>query len=286
MAKDPITGKKIHNSGFHADDVGLKARQLKGVREKGVDMDASWRNRDPLMNPHAQSSESFGDVQAREMDVNQVALDARRKIERILEEEAREQRQNPQAYAQKQRQSRIRQQQAQQPRSSAGLTMSDLMDGLEGQIDAATEEVARDLLVENLSDPTPSEAALYTGSYAGEPKQRPASHDWVTRKFTAKLRSGKSVPVWRVFNSKTKMSMETPFRIAEAAERIATILNQSGDVNDMRIERITDAYKRHRALMKHIRQLREAIKAGNTKMKPKLMEAQDELEQVNIKLGI
>ena len=269
--------EKIHNSGYSAEDVGLKAKQLDGVKLQGRDMDASWRNKDPLANPHAVSSDGFGAAQAREQEQDQVAIEARRKIEKILEEEARR---APQRRPQQQRRP------VQQPRGRPGLTMGDLMEGLEGQIDAATTEVAQDLFTEGYSDPAPGEAALYTSSYASEPTPRASSHDWTTQRYSAKLKGGKTIPVWKVHNKATKMSMETPFRIREAAERIATILNQTGDVNDHRIAGIMEAYDRHRQLMKQRRQLREAIEAGRKSLKPKLVEVQDELEQVNYKLGI
>lgn len=269
--------EKIHNSGYTAEDVGLKAKQLPGIRHQGNDMDASWRNKDPLANPHAVSSDGFGAAQAREQEQDQVAVEARRKIQRILEEEAR----RPQQRRPQQQQRRPQQQQRR-----TGLSLSDLAEGLEGQLDIATTEVAQELFTESYSNPAPEEAALYTSSYASEPTPRASSHDWTVQKYSAKLKGGKTIPVWKVHNSKTQMSMEKPFRIREAAERISTILNQTGDVNDHRIAGIMEAYDRHRQLMKQRRQLREAIQAGRKSLKPRLVEVQDELEQVNYKLGI
>lgn len=270
--------EKIHNSGYSAEDVGLRAKQLDGIKHQGRDMDASWRNKDPLSNPHAVSSDAFGAAQAREQEQDQVAVEARRRIERILEEEARR--------APQRRPQQRRPQQQRQVQTRAGLSLSDLAEGLEGQIDLATTEVAQELFTENYSNPAPEEAALYTSSYASEPTPRASSHDWTVQKYSAKLKGGKTIPVWKVHNSKTQMSMEKPFRIREAAERISTILNQTGDVNDHRIAGIMEAYDRHRQLMKQRRQLREAIQAGRKSLKPRLVEVQDELEQVNYKLGI
>ena len=271
-----MADEKIHNDGRSADDVGLVAKQTSHRKDPDIEQRHRFA-RGPSQTPLP--SDRYGEAQAREMEEDRIAVDAHRKIKKILEEEeAKEQARRPQ------QQQRRPQQQA-RPKQG-GLSMADLMEGLEGQLDAATEDVARDLLIENFQSEAPSEAALYTNSYARPEPKMPESHDWTVKKFQAKLRSGKKIPVWKVFNEKTKMSMETPFRIMEAAERIAAILNQTGDVNDQRIKGIMEAYNRHRALMKHIRQLREAINAGRKSLRPKLTEATDELEQINYKLGI
>ena len=240
--------EKIHNDGRLASDVGLNATQT--TSRKDPDLEQRHRfARGPSQTPL--ESDRYGEVQAREMEEDRAAVEARQAIKEAGE-----------------------------------LTFADLMGGIEGQIDKATDDVARELLTENLTNPTPDEAALYTNSYARQAPPRATSHDWTVKKFQATLRGGKKIPVWKVFNEKTKMSMDTPFRIMEAAERIAAILNQTGDVNDQRIRGIMEAYNRHRQLMKYMRQLREAIKAGRKSLRPKLTEAQDELEQINYKLGI
>jgi len=43
----------------------------------------------------------------------------------------------------------------------------------------------------------------------------------------------------------TQMSIPKIFRVQEPAHRIATILNQSGNVNDPRIRGILEAYDKH-----------------------------------------
>lgn len=264
---------KIHNDGRSAQDAGFTVKQLDKTED--VDLDASWRAKQ-----HRQlEDDSTGDVQGREFDANREAVDARRRIMEILGEEDSPTLQHPQQQR--------RQPQAQQPRQSGGLSMSDLMEGMEGQMDATTNDVAMDLFQQGLIDEMPNEAAMMAESYAAQPRQRAASHDWKTVKHQATLKgSGKKVPVWKVMNEITSMSIEKPFRIQEAAERIATILNQTGNTSDPRIRGIMEAYDEHVSVMKKIRTIRGAIKAGRKDLGGRLVEAQDRLEQINYKLGI
>ena len=264
--------EKIHNDGRTANEAGFTVKQLDKTED--VDLDASWRAKQ-----HRVMGENYadtGDVQGREHDANNDAIEARRKIMEILGEG-----EDPLQVG--------RQPQRRQPQQQGGdgLSMADLMDGMEDSMDAATRDVAMDLFQQGLIDEMPSEAAMLAEQHAARPQQRPVSHDWIVEKYQATLKgSGRKIPVWKVKNKTTQMSMEKPFRVKEAAERIATVLNQTGNTNDPRIQGIMEAYNEHVKLMKHIRTIRAAIKEGRKDLGGRLTEAQDRLEQVNYKRGI
>lgn len=191
---------------------------------------------------------------------------------------------------------------------SGGLSMADLMEGLtpndfaqEGQrpmsrqemarlarimdqgLNDGTQRVARELVQDAYTQDFPDEAAMMAESYGGQPS---GDGDWVTEQRAAKLRSGKVVPVWFVVNESTGMKIEKPFRVQAPAERIATVLNITGNVNDPRIGQIKEGYDEHVTLMKEIRKCRSYIAEGQTEYKRRLTSLQMKLEGVNAKLGI
>lgn len=173
-----------------------------------------------------------------------------------------------------------------------GLSLDDLSDGISrddmaramgGMADAAGN-VARDLVNNGMQQDTPSESTMMAESYSSEPRDSGGS--WSVEKMRAKLKSGKHVPVWKVIDESTGMEIPNAFRIQEPAQRIASIINKTGNVNDPRIKGILEAYKKHVQLMKNARQLKAAITEGRSDLKPKLRQVYDALEEVNWKLGI
>ncbi len=267
--------EKIHNDGRTAQDAGFTVKQLD--KREDIDLDDSWRAKQNR--GFNENYADTGDVQGREFDANREAVEARRKIMEILGEE--DSPTLPQPGQQR------RPQPQPQPRQSGGLSMEDLMEGMEGSIDSATQDVAMDLFQQGLIDEMPNEATMMAESYGRQPRQQPVSHDWMTEKYQATLKgTGKKVPVWKIKNKVSGMGMEKPFRIQEAAERIVTILNQTGNANDPRIKSIMEAHDEHIAVMKHIRMLRGAIKEGRKDLGGRLVEAQERLEAINYKLGI
>jgi len=268
-------GERIYNHGHTADDVGLEARQAPGKRDEDLDIDASWRAKQHRV--LGENIADVGDVQGREFAANQDAVEARRKIKEILGEDD-----DGAAMGLPSGHPMVGQR---PPRSGAGLSMDDLMDGLGQGMDQISSDVARDLLQEGLIDNVPDEAALYAEQHGRRPRQ--TSSDWKVKKYQATLKaSGRTVPVWKVVNEKTSMAMERPFRLIEVAERIAAILNQTGDMNDRRISSVIEAYNQHSVLMKKKRMLKEAIDSGRRDLRPALRAVIDQLEGVNYKLGI
>jgi len=111
---------------------------------------------------------------------------------------------------------------------------------------------------------------------------------WGLSKMGAKLKgTEKVVPVWKVIDEETKMELPTPYRIQAPAERIVAILNtNNGAVKDPRIVRINEAYKTHLHLMKNIRSCQKLINEGQVEYKGRVAELREELEAVNVILGI
>lgn len=112
------------------------------------------------------------------------------------------------------------------------------------------------------------------------------STSWSAVQHSAKLKSGKQIPVWKVTNTDNGMEMPRPFRIQEAADRVAAILNTTGNVNHPKINEIVQLHDQNIALKKQLKETRMKVKAGQTALKPKLNQLLMEVEQTNLKLGI
>lgn len=109
---------------------------------------------------------------------------------------------------------------------------------------------------------------------------------WSTTQLNAKLKSGAVVPVWKVTDAKTGMEMPTPFRIQEVADRIAAILNESGNVNHPSIVSTVNAYNKRIAIVKEMKQVKDMIAEGQVAKKSRLQQLQGELAALDMKLGI
>ena len=109
---------------------------------------------------------------------------------------------------------------------------------------------------------------------------------WNSVQMNAKLKSGAVVPVWKVTDSKTGMEMPTPFRIQEVADRIAAILNESGNVNHPSIVSTVNAYNKRIAIVKEMKQVKDMIAEGQVAKKGRLQQLQGELAAIDMKLGI
>ena len=262
----------------NASDEGYQVRQLSGTDQYGdQELDSSWRAKMP-----GGGGGMAGDVQARELAENDVAREARRKIMEILEED------DPPAHA------------PQQPargtvrRRNPGLSMEDLMEGLSpddmatlgGGLNDAMNTTAVDLMQAGYLGEG-DEASELAESMAGRP-QAPAepSWDWVAVKGEATLGSGKKVPVWLVENTSNGMSMQKPFRVQAPAERIAALLNVSGNVNDPRIRQIHEDYDLYVKLSRQLRKAKQLFESGDQDAKKTGQRVAAQLRGVKQRLGI
>lgn len=273
MAEKPV------NRGRSTEEAGYQA--VNRVAEN-TDFDASWRNK-TINSGHSETARDVvADVQAREMSENQRLRESYRKIKALMGEDGDQpapRRQAPQ----------MPRQQA-QPQRRGGLSMDDLMEGLTQEdlqafgsgFEQFAGEVAGNMYTQGYGEP--DEATMMMEEMHSAPRSTGGS--WTVEKASAKLKSGAQIPVWLVSDSVTGMEIKKPFRIQEAAQRIASILNQSGNVNDPRMRAVMEAYDKHIELMKQIRTVKKQIQEGQTNKKGRLLALREQLEQVNYKLGI
>ena len=277
------------NRGRSAQDTGYGVKQLEG--SEGYDPNATLGGV-----PQAMSGAADAGVQAREMAENEVVRDARRKIMEILAED------EPPARAPQQQPTtgRVR-------RKNPGLSLEELSEGLEptggvgmadvgltaeelaaigGGLNHAVNGVGVDLLHEGYQG-SDNEAAQMAESMAGRP-QVPAepTWDWVSVKGVATLRSGKKVPVWTVENKTTGMGMQKPFRVQAPAERIASVLNVTGNVNDPRIKQIHEDYDLYVSLSRQLREAKKLYESGDQDAKRTGTRVASQLRGVKQRLGL
>lgn len=261
---------QYENKGKSTQDAGYQVKQI-----NEADMDDSWR--------HGENGRAVDVDNSAELHEDQKLREAHQKIKAIMEMDD-----GGDMYGTVS----PKQQQRPQQQRRGGLSLDDLSDGISrddmaramgGMADAAGN-VARDLVNDGMQQDTPNESAMMAESYSSEPRN--TSGSWGVEKMRAKLKSGKHVPVWKVIDESTGMEIPNAFRIQEPAQRIASIINKTGNVNDPRIKGIMEAYKQHIQLMKQVRQLKHAITEGRGDLKPKLRQVYDALEETNFKLGI
>lgn len=255
------------NNGNSASDT-YTAKQLEGGQDvnNAPELDSSWRNKSPSM----AISDGAGDVQARELAENDVAREARRKIMAILEED-----EAPQV-VHGQQTGHVR-------RKNPELTLEDL-GAIGGGLNDAVNNVGMDIFQDGMMG-TDNEAALMAESMGGQSMAEP-SWDWKAVKSMATLRGGKKVPVWMVENSSTGMQINKPFRIQAPAERIVSLLNVTGNVNDPRVRQIHEDYDQYVELSRRLRECKRLYESGNKKAAQSGQQISAKLRGVKQRLGI
>lgn len=260
-----VWNMKAVNSGHSASDVGLQARSMQVADD--APMDTSWRARDPYR--IAESSNVAGDVIGRESQANQVAVNMRQRIEAIMAEDSpapsRRTQSHPQQYRVKQ--------------TKGGLGLEDLMEGLD-------QSDINGLV--NYDNPLYDPVGTLDDDFDDfGPTQKKSTPAWIVQEGVAQLQSGKKVRVWMIV-SETNNGFEykKPFRIEEAASRVANILNQTGNPNDPRIMKISESHDKYVKLLTKSRKLKKAIQEGRTDLKPQLNQIREQIEGVSLVLGI
>jgi hypothetical protein len=132
---------------------------------------------------------------------------------------------------------------------------------------------------------TDNEAALMAESMGGQSMAEP-NWDWKAVKSMATLRGGKKVPVWMVENSASGMQINKPFRIQAPAERIVSLLNVTGNVNDPRVKQIYEDYDKYVDLTKRYRKCKQLYESGNKNAVQSGQRIAAELRGVKQRLGI
>jgi len=265
---------KPENLGRSADDMGFEVEQV-----KETDLDQAWRLKHGRV-----TVDGASDVQARELEENARNVEMQKKIKAIMEED------DGSRQGTRPRNTGMLRRGPPQAKPTTGLSMGDLMEGLTTEdmarvgMDIATDDAARDIVQRSYTE-NPDEASMMAESYGRQPQNTGGT--WTIKKMGARIKNTqKVIPVWKVLDETTKMSIPKVFRVQEPAQRIATILNQSGNVNDPRISGILVAYDKHVVLMKEVRRTRKLVNEGRSEFRDKLDRLLVDLEQVNWKLGI
>ena len=244
-----MAGEKFNDSGLSASSAGYQARQI----QDGA-MDSSWKHKGQPRH----YTEGMAESQAREMLENQKAIEARRKIQAILNEDS--------------------------------LSLDDLsaVAGNNGNFDDPNlfEGISAEERMNLGLPPTGMPKRAQPQTQVRQPVVEEIETNWTVVEGTATLTTGKEVQVWMVENTVTGMNIKKPFRIEEAAYKVAAILNRSGNVNDPRLKKVMEAYDQHMALSKQIRATKKLITEGHKDQKTKLMTLQAKLEGLNMILGI
>lgn len=129
----------------------------------------------------------------------------------------------------------------------------------------------------------PNEATMFVEQAAYQPQM--SNDGWVVRKTSAKLTSGKVIPVFVVEDSLSGMTTGKRYRLSQVAEKIAKVLNVTQNPDDARIKMIETAYDKHVELMKLIGNAKTALREGRGD-KRRLQQLENELQEVNARLGL
>jgi uncharacterized protein YdcH (DUF465 family) len=118
-----------------------------------------------------------------------------------------------------------------------------------------------------------------------ETSPTPVQPTWSVKSLIAETKSGASVPVWKVVNTKMGFSHEKLFRIESIALKVSNILNECVNFNDPRVVRIISDYDKRDRLIKEIRTT-EKDAQGKPMKSERLQQLKNELVQIDYRLGI
>jgi hypothetical protein len=91
--------------------------------------------------------------------------------------------------------------------------------------------------------------------------------------------------VWKVENPRTGTKLDTLFRVEGVANRVALLLNETGDLNDPRVVGLVGAYNKRDKLLKEARALQKSAD-GKPMKSDRLRQIQAEINQLDYRLGI
>lgn len=172
---------------------------------------------------------------------------------------------------------------------SGGLSMDDLISLSMSDADGNSRQAARDL--RRMSSyvqqaPARPNQNLYETDY-GMDDSMSSGDTWVVVRKNAKLaNSNRSIPVFVVEDSLSGMTTGKKYRLEVIAERIARVINTTGNPDDPRVQMIDQNYDRHVKLMQAIGAHKKSLREGKSMDRNKLSRLETELQQVNAKLGL
>lgn len=275
------------DKGTLAEQRGLVAKRQDVNKPEDSDMTGvKWGDVDPGSIIRKGGADVVTDVQSRELEADRIAVEARRKIDAILAEDTPDPRSMQNQYEMTGTIS---------GGSNNNSTFDDLASTVPweanpfatftGGMEETVRGVATDLVQQGYRG-DPNEASLLAESMAGTPRQQ-AGGSWHTDKRIAKLKgSGKTIPIWQVIDENSGIEIPKKFRMQPPAERVAAVLNHTGNVNDPRISSISEKHDRYVLLLREMRKARKLLKEGHAEYEDRLQELQYEAEEVGMILGI
>jgi hypothetical protein len=275
---------KYDDKGTLAEQAGLVAkRQDVNKPEDSRLTDVNWGDIDPGSIARKGGMDVVTDVQARELETDRIAVDARRKIEAILAEDSP----NPNSIQHQYEMTGTISGERNSTFDELAATVpweANPFQTFTGGMEETVRTVATDLVHQGYQG-NPNEASLLAESVAGTPRQQTGS--WHTSKKAAKMKgSGKTIPIWQVIDEASGIELPKKFRMQAPAERVATVLNQTGNVNDSRIPRISESHDRYIRVLREMRNARKMLKEGNGEFETQLQDLQFEAEELGMILGI
>lgn len=103
---------------------------------------------------------------------------------------------------------------------------------------------------------------------------------WEVRTMNAKTRSGKVVPVYVVEDTVSGMTTGTKYRVMEVAQKVARIVNATGNPSDIRIGMLNEAHDEHIKLKNKLAEARRGSDVNAVKL------LENKLQTVNMKIGL
>lgn len=120
---------------------------------------------------------------------------------------------------------------------------------------------------------------------AGGPAPARTPLPWGVRAFMGETKGGNQIPIWKVVNGRTGSSVNKLFRVENVANCVATMLNESGDINDPRALNLIRIHDKREALLKEARLL-EKTADGKPMKTERLKTLYREIGQLDSRLGV
>lgn len=111
------------------------------------------------------------------------------------------------------------------------------------------------------------------------------AENWKVKQYLGETRGGSKVHVWKLENARSGVKLDTLFRVEAVANRLALLLNETGDLNDPRVVGLVNAYNKRDKLLKEARALQKSAN-GKPMKSDRLRQIQAEINQLDYRLGI
>lgn len=130
----------------------------------------------------------------------------------------------------------------------------------------------------------PNDASLLMEQSAYQPRK--ADQGWSVTRYEATLQNGKRVPVFMVEDSLSGMTTGKRYRLHEVAQKVANVVNATGNPDDPRIAMINSTYEQYMEVRKSLGSASKALREGDTSKKGRVKVLEAKLSEISTKLGI